>query len=154
MKRSRGSRHEPDRFWRVGNRVGGAATVFGGIAGVAAGMQDSLWPLVACGLVMIVVAIWWWLRVPRASVEYDSAGVTVVGLFWTRRIDRHAIQAVGPDLDWPMIGWRDERGRLRVTILTPIATGGGWHGILLVPERSLDERRKFLRRLQRWAGSD
>jgi hypothetical protein len=117
------------------------------------GADISLWVLVAFGLMTVVASGRWWLRVRRACVEYDTLAVTVVGLFWTRRIDRRAIRMVETELDWPTIYWGDKRGRPRWTILTPIATGGGWHGILLLPDRSLDERRRYLRRLKRWAAN-
>ncbi|MCD2441804.1 hypothetical protein LQ757_05875 [Agromyces sp. SYSU K20354] len=151
-RQSGGSRYRPDRLWRVGNRIGGAAITALGVIFMGAGIDNSVWPLVALGLVCTIASIWWWLRVPRARVEYDSAGVvTVVGLLWTRRIDRSAVRMVVTDADWPTILWTDKRGRRRWTILTPIATGNGWYGLLLLSTQSIDDRRGYLRRLERWA---
>jgi hypothetical protein len=115
------------------------------------GADVSLWAVGASGLIVVVAAARWVFRVGRASVEYDTAGVTVVGLLWTRRIDRRAIVMVTTELDSPTVHWQDERGRPRSTILMPVAIGGVRTGFLLISDRSLDERRRYLHRLKRWA---
>jgi hypothetical protein len=74
-----------------------------------------------------------------------------VGLLWTRRIHRSTIRTVITDTDWPTLLWTDKRGRRRWTVLTPIATGSGWYGVLLLSKRSIEDRHRYLQRLERWA---
>ncbi|MGW9184570.1 hypothetical protein [Agromyces sp. NPDC055661] len=103
------------------------------------------------GVLFVAVGARWCTRVKRAAVEYDTVGVTIVGLLWTRRIARSSIRDVHADHRWAAVVWCDQRGRWRWTPLSPIATGGGWRGILLIPEATLEARQRYLKRLAKWA---
>lgn len=146
-----GNRYEPDAYWRFGNRVGAATLVIVGIVSMVASAERWNTGIAVLGVVFVAVGGRWWIRVKRAAVEYDSGGVTIVGVFWTRRIARSSIRDVAADHEWAAVVWRDQRGWWRWTLLSPIATGGGWRGILLVPEAQLEARRRYLKRLAKWA---
>ncbi|MCI2959281.1 hypothetical protein MN032_16460 [Agromyces atrinae] len=149
MRRSRGNRFEPDRAWRFINRLGALTLIAAGFVLSGFALEKGEWAYVLFTIGSIVGA-WWWWRTPRAAIEYDSEGVTISGTFLTRRIDRAAILGVEADLVWAAVRWRDSRGWRRTSPLSPLAIPWGTFP-LMISSASLDRRRAYLARLDRWA---